>query len=227
MILKDNEEWQSSRPPRSIACCRGVHSLLKIRTMARDRGPAALSDEVAANQATVTSDKDKLSTDEADSALTSQIDSDEAAVTSAESQLATAVADLSDAALKATFSGTVAAAPVDLYVFEDALLVIAGGQAKRIAFSFVADVRARDYTVTVEVTGNDALAVSRLGRRTGEFAALSTEERKRVTEVVVAAAGDVPVVAHTGALTTAETVELVPMGSGEATLRRMTFAVAP
>jgi 4-hydroxy-tetrahydrodipicolinate synthase len=43
---------------------------------------------------------------------------------------------------------------------------------------------------------------------TGEFAALSTEERKRVTEVVVAAAGDVPVVAHTGALTTAETVEL-------------------
>ena len=42
------------------------------------------------------------------------------------------------------FSGTVAASPVDLHVFEDALLVMAGGRAKRIAFSFVAGVRARD-----------------------------------------------------------------------------------
>jgi 4-hydroxy-tetrahydrodipicolinate synthase len=43
---------------------------------------------------------------------------------------------------------------------------------------------------------------------TGEFSALSTEERERVTEIVTAVAGAVPVVAHTGALTTAETIEL-------------------
>lgn len=44
---------------------------------------------------------------------------------------------------------------------------------------------------------------------TGEFTALSVEERKRVTELVLeAAAGAVPVVPHTGALTTKETLEL-------------------
>ena len=75
----------------------------------------------------------------------------------------------------ARFSATVAASPVELHVFEDALLVMAGGQAKRIAFSFVADVRARDYTVTIEVTGQDPLAITRLGRRAEEFAALLGE----------------------------------------------------
>jgi hypothetical protein len=73
------------------------------------------------------------------------------------------------------FSATVAAAPVELHVFEDALLVMADGQAKRIAFSFVADVRARDYTVTVDVAGQDTLAITRLGRRTDEFVALLGE----------------------------------------------------
>jgi 4-hydroxy-tetrahydrodipicolinate synthase len=44
---------------------------------------------------------------------------------------------------------------------------------------------------------------------TGEFTSLSAEERRRVTETVVeAAAGRVPVVPHTGALTTAEAVSL-------------------
>ena len=52
---------------------------------------------------------------------------------------------------------------------------MAGGHAKRIAFSFVADVRARDYTVTIDVAGQDALAITRLGRRTDEFAALLGE----------------------------------------------------
>jgi hypothetical protein len=75
----------------------------------------------------------------------------------------------------ARFSATVAASPVELHVFEDALLVMAGGQAKRIAFSFVDDVRARDYTVTIEVTGQDPLAITRLGRRAEEFAALLGE----------------------------------------------------
>lgn len=44
---------------------------------------------------------------------------------------------------------------------------------------------------------------------TGEFAHLSHDERVRVVErFIAAAAGRVPVIAHTGALTTAETVEL-------------------
>ena len=47
------------------------------------------------------------------------------------------------------------------------------------------------------------------GGSTGEFTTLTTEERKRVTELYIdAAAGRVPVVAGTGALSTAETVEL-------------------
>ena len=77
------------------------------------------------------------------------------------------------------FSGTVAGFTADLYVFEDALLVMAGGQAKRIAFSFVADARAHDYAVTIDVTGQDALAVTRLGRRTDEFAALLGERLRQ------------------------------------------------
>ena len=73
------------------------------------------------------------------------------------------------------FSGTVAGSSADLYVFEDALLAIVGGQARRFAFAFVADVRARDYVVTIEVAGQGALAVTRLGRRTDEFVSLLGE----------------------------------------------------
>lgn len=44
---------------------------------------------------------------------------------------------------------------------------------------------------------------------TGEFPHLTTAERRRVVEVFIgAAAGRVPVIAHTGALTTAETIAL-------------------
>jgi hypothetical protein len=75
----------------------------------------------------------------------------------------------------ARFSGTVAASPVDLHVFEDALLVVGGGQARRFAFAFAAGVRVRDYTVTVDLGGGGTLDVTRLGRRTGEFAALLGE----------------------------------------------------
>jgi 4-hydroxy-tetrahydrodipicolinate synthase len=47
------------------------------------------------------------------------------------------------------------------------------------------------------------------GGSTGEFTTLTTGERKRVTELYLeAAAGRVPVIAGTGALSTAETVEL-------------------
>ena len=50
---------------------------------------------------------------------------------------------------------------------------------------------------------------------TGEFTTLSSEERKRVTEVAAeAAAGAVPVVPQTGALTTRETVDLSKHAEG-------------
>lgn len=71
--------------------------------------PTAISDEVAADQATVTADEDKLSTDQADGAAASQIDTDEAAVTNAQAALTNEETDLSDTTLKATFNGTVAA----------------------------------------------------------------------------------------------------------------------
>jgi hypothetical protein len=77
------------------------------------------------------------------------------------------------------FTGTVAGAQADVHVFEDALLVMTGGAAKRIAFSFVAGVRAQDYTVTIDVAALGPLAITRLGRRSDEFAALLAE---RVTE---------------------------------------------
>jgi hypothetical protein len=77
------------------------------------------------------------------------------------------------------FTGTVAGAQADVHVFEDALLVMTGSAAKRIAFSFVAGVRAQDYTVTIDVAALGPLAITRLGRRCDEFAALLAE---RVTE---------------------------------------------
>src|SRR6185503_17943543 len=43
---------------------------------------------------------------------------------------------------------------------------------------------------------------------TGQFVTLTASERRAVVETVIEAAGDVPVVPHTGALSTAETVEL-------------------
>jgi 4-hydroxy-tetrahydrodipicolinate synthase len=44
---------------------------------------------------------------------------------------------------------------------------------------------------------------------TGEFAALTHDERRRVAEIVIdQAGGRVPVVPHTGAMTTSEAVEL-------------------
>jgi hypothetical protein len=77
------------------------------------------------------------------------------------------------------FTAAIAASPVELYVFEDAVLVMADGHPRRIAFSFVASVRMRDYTVTIDVAGQDTLAVTRLGRRTDEFTELLTERLRQ------------------------------------------------
>ena len=73
------------------------------------------------------------------------------------------------------FTGAVPVSPADLHVFEDALLVVADGRVRRVAFSFVADTRVRDYTVYIDVTGQDTLAVTRLGRRSDEFTTLLGE----------------------------------------------------
>ena len=75
-----------------------------------------------------------------------------------------------DAAL---FSGASGGEPAEVRVYDDALLVIgAAGQAERVSFSFVGAVRVQDYAITVEVLGREPVIVSRLGRRTGELAAL-------------------------------------------------------
>jgi hypothetical protein len=73
------------------------------------------------------------------------------------------------------FAARIDGDPADLRVYEDALMVMAGGRAARIAFSFIDGVRTRDYTVSIAVAGGDPLEVSRLGRRTGEFATLLGE----------------------------------------------------
>jgi hypothetical protein len=74
-----------------------------------------------------------------------------------------------------TFTGTARGVSVEVHVFEDALLVVADGAAERIGFSFVAGVAMENYSVTVTLAGGSQLVVSRLGRRTGELAALLNE----------------------------------------------------
>jgi hypothetical protein len=77
----------------------------------------------------------------------------------------------------AVFRGQRGAGQVELRVHDDALLVIgdgagADGASERVAFSFVGAVHTEEYVVTVERAGWPPLLVSRLGRRTGEFAEL-------------------------------------------------------
>ncbi len=70
------------------------------------------------------------------------------------------------------FSGYRGADAVELRVHDDALLVIGDAAGERVAFSFVSAVHVEEYVVTVERAGRPPLYVSRLGRRTGEFAEL-------------------------------------------------------
>jgi len=72
----------------------------------------------------------------------------------------------------AIFSGVSGGEPAEVRVYDDALLVIGAAGGERVSFSFVGAVRVQDYAVTVEVTGREPVIVSRLGRRTGELAAL-------------------------------------------------------
>ena len=70
------------------------------------------------------------------------------------------------------FGGYQGADPVELRVHDDALLVIGDAAGERVGFSFVSAVHTEEYVVTVERAGRPPLYVSRLGRRTGEFAEL-------------------------------------------------------
>jgi hypothetical protein len=92
-----------------------------------------------------------------------------------DARAATAAAESGAVGEAARFTGTVGNAQADLHVFEDALLVVAAGQATRVAFAFVTDVRTRDYVVAIDTAGQGTLAVTRLGRRTDEFTALLAE----------------------------------------------------
>ena len=74
----------------------------------------------------------------------------------------------------AIFSAVTASAPVEVRVYEDALLVIGAAGSERIGFSFMDAARVRDYAVTVEVAGREPLVLSRLGRRTDELVTLLT-----------------------------------------------------
>jgi len=92
-----------------------------------------------------------------------------------DARAAAAAAESGAVGAAARFTGAVGDKPADLHVFEDALLVGAGGQVTRVAFAFVTDVRARDYVVAIDAVGQGTLAVTRLGRRTDEFTALLAE----------------------------------------------------
>jgi hypothetical protein len=87
------------------------------------------------------------------------------------------------------FTGQRGARTVELRVHDDALLVIGDGTAsggadgsggaggddgasERVAFSFVSAVHTEEYVVTIELGERPPLFVTRLGRRTGEFADL-------------------------------------------------------
>jgi hypothetical protein len=86
--------------------------------------------------------------------------------------VAAAAAAVGEAAIFSGLSGDGTA--TEIRVYEDALLLLSGGAAERISFSFIDGVAAQDYVVTVSVAGG-AVTLSRLGRRTDELVSLLTE----------------------------------------------------
>ncbi len=75
----------------------------------------------------------------------------------------------------AVFSGVSGDEPVELRVYDDALLIIGAAATERVSFSFMDAVQAADYVVTVEVAGREPVSLQRLGRRYGEFADLLSQ----------------------------------------------------
>jgi len=68
-----------------------------------------------------------------------------------------------------TFSAVSGGAPVEVRVYDDALLIVGTSGAERVSFSFVREVTTANYIVTITVTAREAIELSRLGNRTGEF----------------------------------------------------------
>ena len=85
---------------------------------------------------------------------------------------ASAAAAVGDAAV---FSARSGGDPVEVRVYDDALLVIGATGSERISFSFVGAVQVQDYAVTVAVTGREPVVLTQLGRRTDELAGLLTD----------------------------------------------------
>ena len=79
----------------------------------------------------------------------------------------------------AIFDGRSGTQPAEIRVYDDALLIIGAEASERIGFSFVDAVQARDYTVTIQATGQAPVTLTRLGRRTDELAALLTERLRQ------------------------------------------------
>ncbi len=67
------------------------------------------------------------------------------------------------------FSAVAGGEQVEVRIYDDALLVIGSSHAERLSFSFVKSVRTENYVVSVEASGSDAVELTRLGNRTGEF----------------------------------------------------------
>jgi len=95
------------------------------------------------------------------------------------------------------FSGLGDGQPAEIRVYDDALLIIGPEGGERISFSFVGALQARDYAITVEVTGRAPATVSRLGRRTEELAALRTERLQQARTRTAAFLGRAALAART------------------------------
>jgi hypothetical protein len=90
-----------------------------------------------------------------------------------------------------------------VHVHDDALLLVADGWTRRLAFSFVDRVAQDNYTVAVALSGGSPVVISRLGRRTGELTALLEERlreaRTRTAAVHAAAEGGLMAAVRTDA----------------------------
>jgi hypothetical protein len=84
------------------------------------------------------------------------------------------------------FPGWVDDSALEVHVHDDALLLVADGWTRRLAFSFVDRVAQDNYAVAVALSGGSPVVISRLGRRTGELTAL-LEERLREARTRTAA----------------------------------------
>ncbi|HUN31489.1 MAG TPA: hypothetical protein VMU95_05660 [Trebonia sp.] len=95
-----------------------------------------------------------------------------------DARAAVAAADAGAVGTAEAFPGWVGDSPVEVHVHEDALLVIADGWTRRVGFSFLVRAIVESYAVSLALNDDSVVLVSRLGRRTGELAAL-VEERLR------------------------------------------------